>query len=111
MVCESRTWVLGMVTGTVCNDCVGERLIVYKKGETMDELKKVMDELSQAYTLLQGLNIQPTKSNMGILLTVMDAIQTAYQYLGNMPVNSDELRTDAADSAREEETDGTGNDN
>ena len=55
----------------------------------MDELKKVRDGLEEAYTLLQSLGIQPTKSNMSILLAVLDAMQAAHEYLGRARIVED----------------------
>lgn len=48
----------------------------------MNEQSKIMEKLENAYVLLQNLDIQPTKTNMEILMGVLTAIQAAHDYLG-----------------------------
>ena len=44
-------------------------------------IRGIAARLGTAYESIQGLGLQPTKTNMEILLGALDAMQTAYQYL------------------------------
>lgn len=51
----------------------------------MDEtIKTIQGKLSRAYESIQNLNMQPTKTNMEIVLATMAALKDAYDFLGTI---------------------------
>lgn len=79
----------------------------------MDEaIKTIQGKLSRAYESIQNLNMQPTKTNMEIVLATMAALKDAYDFLGtiNQPEEEPETIEVKADGiagdAEEAEADG-----
>lgn len=73
----------------------------------MDEIKVIQGKLSRAYESVQNLNMQPTKTNMEIVLGTMAALKDAYDFLGtiNLPEEDErgEATADAIDAGTPEE--------
>lgn len=69
----------------------------------MDEIKILQGKLSRAYESIQNLNMQPTKTNMEIVLGTMAALKDAYDFLGtiNLPEEDEsvEVTADAIDAS------------
>ena len=64
----------------------------------MDEIKILQGKLSRAYESIQNLNMQPTKTNMEIVLATMAALKDAYDFLGtlNQPEEKEPAENHAA---------------
>ena len=76
----------------------------------MDEIKVIQGKLGRAYESIQNLNMQPTKTNMEIVLSTMAALKDAYDFLGTINQEEEapaEVQADAITSDTEEgETNG-----
>jgi len=77
----------------------------------MDEIKVLQGKLSRAYESVQNLNMQPTKTNMEIVLGTMAALKDAYDFLGTIDQPEEpemiEVKADGiAGDAEEAEADG-----
>lgn len=59
------------------------------------EPNKLMNNLDEAYNALQRLGVQPTKTNMEIMLTVLNALQEAFRFIRT--VIKEEGEEDGAD--------------
>lgn len=67
----------------------------------MDEIKVIQGKLSRAYESVQNLNMQPTKTNMEILLATMAALKDAYDFLSTLEPpeeEREEVKPDAIDN-------------
>lgn len=51
--------------------------------------KQLIKELNDAYEALQNLGIQPTKSNLTIILQALNALQSAYKCICTLPKEED----------------------
>ena len=56
----------------------------------MDEIKVIQGKLGRAYESIQNLNMQPTKTNMEIVLATMAALKDAYDFLGKLNAPEEE---------------------
>lgn len=71
----------------------------------MDEIKVIQGKLSRAYESIQNLNMQPTKTNMEIVLSTMAALKDAYDFLGTINQEEEapaEVKADAITADAEE---------
>lgn len=71
----------------------------------MDEIKVIQGKLSRAYESIQNLNMQPTKTNMEIVLSTMAALKDAYDFLGTINQEEEapaEVQADAITADAEE---------
>lgn len=58
------------------------------------ETNELMKELDSAYDALQKLAVQPTKSNVRILSTVLNTLENVYVYLKNIETNDERAEDD-----------------
>lgn len=65
----------------------------------MDEIKVIQGKLSRAYESIQNLNMQPTKTNMEIVLATMAALKDAYDFLGTINLPEEDERVEATADA------------
>lgn len=76
----------------------------------MDEAIKILQgKLSRAYESIQNLAMQPTKTNMEILLGTMAALKDAYDFLGTLNPEQEEpekAQADAIDDGKPEKEEG-----
>ena len=61
----------------------------------MDEIEVIQGKLSRAYESIQNLTMQPTKTNMEIVLAAMGAMKDAYDFLGKIDKPADDERDEA----------------
>lgn len=68
----------------------------------MDEAIKILQgKLSRAYESIQNLAMQPTKTNMEIVLGTMAALKDAYDFLGTLNPEEEEPEKAQADAIDE----------
>lgn len=74
-----------------------------------DEIRMLKGKLERAYVSIQNLNMQPTKTNMEIVLGTMAALKDAYDFLGTLNPEVEEpekAQADAIDDGKPEEEEG-----
>ena len=76
----------------------------------MEEAIKILQgKLSRAYESIQNLAMQPTKTNMEIVLGTMAALKDAYDFLGTLNPKQEEpekAQADAIDDGKPEKEEG-----
>lgn len=62
-----------------------------------EEIKVIRGKLERAYASIQNLSMQPTKTNMEIVLAAMAAMQDAFDFLGtiNRPEEGEQVEVQA----------------
>ena len=65
----------------------------------MDEIKILQGKLDRAYESIQNLNMQPTKTNMEIVLATMAAMKDAYDFLGTINLPEEDKSVEATADA------------
>lgn len=70
-----------------------------------DKIKEIQGELGRAYDSIQKLNMQPTRVNMEISLSVLAAMKDAYDLLECIKEGEDEKQEDQKAKATSEEED------
>ena len=51
----------------------------------MDGKQELMKDLDVAHNAIQHLNIEPTKSNMTNIMFVLQTLEKAYKFVGEVP--------------------------
>ncbi len=72
----------------------------------MDEIEVIRGKLSRAYESIQNLTMQPTKTNMEIVLAAMGAMKDAYDFLGKIDKPADDEHDEAMADAISEDAPG-----
>lgn len=68
-----------------------------------EEIKAIQGKLSRAYESIQNLSMQPTKTNMEIVLATMAALKDAYDFLGTLNPEEEQPEKAPVDAIAEEE--------
>lgn len=74
-----------------------------------EEIKAIQGKLSRSYESIQNLAMQPTKTNMEIVLGTMAALKDAYDFLGTLNPEEEEpekAQADAIDDGKPEKEEG-----